>query len=85
MTTKMRTILSNEAVNLLCKLFSNYRAGDPTKPTLDELRRELGPAEYANFELDLSHGMRRTSSWQAVAAIIGAAMERKKKAPKISA
>ena len=77
--TKMRTMLSSKAVNILCKLFSQYRSGEPTKPTLDELRIELGEAEYKNFELDLAHNMRETNSWKAVAQIISEAMERKKR------
>lgn len=76
--TKMQTIISNDAVNILCKLFSEYRACEPTKTTLDELREELGPAEYRNFEIDLAHNMRETNAWKAVAEIIGAAMKRKK-------
>ena len=40
--SKMQAILSTRAINLLCKLFSEYRSGALTKPTLDDLRDELG-------------------------------------------
>jgi hypothetical protein len=82
----MKSVLSERALNLLCALFSAYKAGDSAnqsrrvRDALDELREELGTEEYACFERDLSNEMRRKNAWQAVAAIIGAALKRKKEA-----
>jgi hypothetical protein len=80
--SKMRAILTNRAINLLCKLFSEYRSGASTKPTLNDLRDELGAEEYKRFESDLSSAMRRTNAWKAVTEIIGEAMDRKRTASK---
>ena len=76
--SKMQAILSTRAINLLCKLFSEYRSGALTKPTLDDLRDELGAEEYRRFEADLKAAMHRTNAWKAVTQIIGAAMEHKR-------
>ncbi len=85
--SEMKSILSQRGLDLLCALFSAYKAGDsPTqsmsaaREALKNLREELGTEEYARFERDLRNEMRRKNAWQAVAAIIGAALKRKKQA-----
>ena len=75
------TFIPNSTTStLLCKLFSEYRAGSETSGTLNALREALGPEEYANFESDLQQLLKKKRAWRAVEDIITAAMVRKRAA-----
>ncbi len=74
----MTAILGNTGHNLLCQLFAEYKGAQPNTHTLSALRAELGEEEYKRFEADISHKLKNKPAWQAVADIIGEAIDRKK-------
>lgn len=76
----MTSVPSTRAINAMCRLLADYKAGADTRKALADVRRELGDAEYKLFERDLAAYMYRFSAWKAVSTIIGDAVRRKKTA-----
>lgn len=65
-------------VDLMCKLFTEYRTLARTHETLIALRGELGRTEFERFEHDLVRLLNKRLACEAVRHLIIAAMERKR-------